>query len=85
MTPKKPKDGPNKLRPDVAETAYRTMLEAIGEAPKTIPGDRPKNAEAVRRGKAGGAKGGKARADKLTAGELSEIGKKGAAKRWDQR
>ena len=55
MKPKKPKDGPNKLRPDVAETAYRTMLEAIGEAPKTLPpserGKGEKNPEAVRRGK----------------------------------
>ena len=26
-----------KLRPDVAETAFRVMQEAIGEAPKTLP------------------------------------------------
>jgi hypothetical protein len=26
-----------KLRPDVAETAFRVFQEAIGEAPKTLP------------------------------------------------
>jgi hypothetical protein len=26
-----------KLRPDVAEIAFRTMLEATGQAPKTPP------------------------------------------------
>ena len=46
------------LRPDVAETAYRTMLEAIGEAPKTVPPSErakgEKNPEAVKRGAKGG-------------------------------
>lgn len=32
-----------------------------------------------------GAKGGKARAKRLTAEQLSEIGKQGAAKRWEEK
>lgn len=76
----------SKLRPDVAQTAYRTMLEATGQAPKTLPaGQRPKEARstaAVSQGRAGGLKGGKARASKLTAGERSEIAKKAAGARW---
>jgi hypothetical protein len=71
-----------KLRPDVAETAYRTMLEAIGEAPKTEPGKQPKNPDAVARGQAGGKKGGKARAKNLSAQRRSEIAKVAASKRW---
>ncbi len=35
MPKKKPDAG--KLRPDVAETAYRTVQEALGERPKTKP------------------------------------------------
>jgi hypothetical protein len=75
-----------KLRPDMAQTAYRTMLEATGQAPKSLPaGQRPKgerSAAAVKQGKAGGLKGGKARADKLTPERRSEIAKRAAAKRW---
>lgn len=72
----------SKLRPDVAQTAYRTMLEATGQAPKTRPGEGAKNPEAVARGKAGGLKGGKARAVRLTPGERSEIARKAAGARW---
>jgi hypothetical protein len=48
------KDSVDKLRPDAAEIAYRTMLEATGQAPKTTPGEGEKNPEAIRRGKRGG-------------------------------
>jgi hypothetical protein len=61
MPKKPPKDGPDKLRPDVAETAYRVMLEATGQAPKTQPGEGKKNPEAVKRGRAGGKRGGTAK------------------------
>jgi len=79
-----PKKKPAKLRPDVAETAFRTMQEAIGEAPKTLPpGERTeKNPEAVKRGRKGGKKGGANRADKLTAEQRSEIAAFAAAVRW---
>lgn len=41
-----------------------------------------KNPAAVALGRMGGLKGGIARANKLTKKQLSEIGKKGAQKRW---
>lgn len=78
---KRPSDK-DKLRPDAAEIAYRTMLEATGQAPKTRPGEGPKNAEAVARGRAGGAKGGKARAKGLTSEQRSRAAKAAADSRW---
>jgi hypothetical protein len=44
-----------------------------------------KNPAAVTLGRLGGKKGGKARAEKLSAKELSEIAKKAARARWAQR
>ena len=41
-----------------------------------------KNEAAVALGRLGGLKGGKARADKLTAEQRKEIAQKAAAKRW---
>lgn len=73
-----------KLRPDVAQTAYRTMLEATGQVPKTRPGEGPKNPEAVKRGRLGGNKGGKARAESLTPEERTESARKAAKKRWQK-
>lgn len=73
----------DKLREDTAETAFRTLQEAIGERPKTVPGaEQEKNPSAVKRGRKGGKKGGKARADLLSQKRLSDIGKRGAAGRW---
>lgn len=79
---KPPKDGPTKLRPDAAEIAYRTMLEATGQAPKTDPGEREKNPEAVTRGKKGGQKGGKARTISLTEEQRGEAARLAAHARW---
>jgi hypothetical protein len=79
--PKKPSDK-NKLRPDVAETAYRVMLEATGQSPKTRPGEGPKNPDAVKRGQKGGKKGGKARGKALSPGRRKAIGRDAAAARW---
>lgn len=75
---------PTKLRPDVAETAYRTMLEATGQAPKTLPpGERAeKNSEAVDRGRKGGLKGGKARASALSEEERKEVSRLAGKARW---
>ena len=80
------KGKPTKLRPDVAEVAFRVFQEAVGDAPKTKPpaersGDE-KNAEAVARGAKGGRKGGKARADKLTEVQRQEVARKAARARW---
>jgi hypothetical protein len=69
--PKKPtkppiKESPHKLRPAVAETAFRVMQEATGQAEKTTPGKGPKNPEAVARGQKGGKIGEIARAKTLS-------------------
>jgi len=78
-----------KLRPDVAETAYRVMMEATGQAPKTVPpNERSKeqrNPEAVARGAKGGKKGGKARAGTLSAETRSAEAARAAKIRWEKR
>ena len=56
------------------QIAARVVAEAIGE--------RPKNEAAVSLGRLGGLKGGKARAEKLTPEQRSEIARKAARKRW---
>lgn len=78
---------PAKLRPDVAEVAFRVMQEAIGERPKTLPPDErtEKNPDAVERGRKGGKKGGSARAKSLTPKKRSAISRKAAAARWTNR
>lgn len=56
---------------------------ATGEAaPELTPKGPEKNPAAVALGKLGGAKGGKARAAKLTPEKRSEIAKRAAAARW---
>jgi hypothetical protein len=74
----------SKLRPDAAEIAYRTMLEATGQAPKTRPGEGEKNAEAVERGRKGGKKGGKARAKNLSSADLADRARRAAKARWEK-
>jgi hypothetical protein len=75
---------PAKLRPDVAEIAYRTMLEATGQAAKTLPPEErtEKNTEAVKRGRKGGKKGGKARTEALSDRQLTRLARAAAKKRW---
>jgi hypothetical protein len=55
---------------------------ATGQTPNTEPDNR--NPAAVALGKLGGAKGGKARAHKLTPAKRREIGRKAAQKRWSK-
>lgn len=76
-----------KLREDTAEAAFRVLQEAIGERPKTPPpGERTeKNPEAVKRGRAGGKKGGKARTDALTPQERKEAAIIAANARWKKK
>ncbi len=69
-------------RPDFAQTAFRIVQEATGQAEKTPDPNAGKDPAAVARGKKGGVKGGKARAAKLTKTEQSTIGKKAASARW---
>ena len=73
------KQGPE----DVNEAAFRVTQEAIGEAPQEVPSG--KNPATVALGKLGGAKGGKARAAKLTAARRSDIARRAATVRWRSR
>jgi hypothetical protein len=74
---------------DINQLAYQIVREATGEhGPGVLAvldaADRPqvKNPAAVALGKLGGAKGGRARAEKLTPQRRQEIAKKAAAARW---
>jgi len=65
---------------DLNQLAKRIVDEATGEIqPEEI--DEKKKA-AIESGRLGGLKGGKARAEKLTPEERSEIAKNAAQKRW---
>ena len=70
---KMPRD-PNQFAKMIVDMAYG---EAEPESDKPA-----KNPAAVALGKLGGAKGGRARAAKLTPAQRSEIAKKAAAARW---
>lgn len=70
--PWRPRD-PNQL------AAYIVKLATEGE-PETPPDTR--DPAAVARGKLGGVRGGRARAEKLTAAQRASIAKKAAAARW---
>jgi len=65
---------------DVISNAVKVMRIATGEEGEIIEEEDGKDPAA----KALGAKGGKARAEKLTAEQRSEIAKKAAAKRWEK-
>jgi hypothetical protein len=70
---------------DFAITALRVVEQAIGEKIDGSPLEDPnagKNPAAVALGRLGGAKGGKARAAKLSAAQRSVIAKKAAKNRW---
>jgi hypothetical protein len=66
---------------DLNRLASAIVDEATGNAPDPDAG---KNPAAVALGRLGGAKGGVARAAKLTPEQRSEIAKKAAAARWAQ-
>jgi len=75
----KPKDH------DFATNARRVVEQAIGEKLTGEPLEDPnagKNPAAVARGRLGGAKGGKARAKKLTPGQRTDIARIAAEARW---
>ncbi|MGA3057880.1 MAG: histone H1 [Candidatus Limnocylindrales bacterium] len=68
---------------DPNQRAKMIVDMATGEAePEPTPKGPEKNPAAVALGKLGGAKGGKARAAKLTPQERSAIAKRAAAARW---
>lgn len=66
---------------DVNELAKLIVDIASGEV-EDKPEDEGKNPAAVALGRLGGKKGGKARAEKLTAEERRAIARKAAAARW---
>jgi hypothetical protein len=70
-----------KLPKDSNQLAKSIVDMATGETPKGEPVDEVKSAAAAL-GRLGGLKGGKARAEKLSAKKRSDIAKKAAAKRW---
>ena len=74
-----------KKRPtDINQKAKSIVDIATGETPDPLLTPDGKNAAAVALGKLGGLKGGKARAQSLTAKKRSEIAKKAAKARWEK-
>jgi hypothetical protein len=67
---------------DLNLLSKKIMEIATGGEPAEIPSE--KNPHAVALGRLGGAKGGKARAEKLTTERKKEIAKKAAKARWDK-
>lgn len=76
----------SKPQSDPNEIAARILREATGEAPKTpVPAPEPektKNQAAVELGRLGGLKGGKVRADRLSALERKAAAQHAAKARW---
>lgn len=70
-------------REDEVQAAFRVVSEATDSEPKKKA--RKKNPAAVALGRLGGKKGGKARAEALTAKQRSDIARKAAEKRWGTR
>ena len=73
------KQGPE----DVNEIAFRVAREATGEEGSEWTDG--KNPAAVVLGRLGGMKGGRARAEKLSGDERSEIARRAALARWRRR
>ena len=65
---------------DFAITAFRVVQEATGQAEQEEKPRKEYDYKAL--GRKGGLKGGKARAEKLTPEQRSEIAKKAAQARW---
>ncbi len=72
--PKRPRD-PNQL-------AHMIVQLATGETGDAAPASSSKDPLAAELGRRGGLKGGRARADSLTASERREIASKAATARW---
>ena len=83
------KKTPKKSQPDhqqIARKVLDTVAPDADERPAEKVGEQPeKNPAAVALGRLGGLKGGKARAEKLTAKKRSEIAKKAAQARWKKK
>jgi hypothetical protein len=66
---------------DINERAFSIVQKLTGEAPPDEP-EREKNPAAVALGRLGGLKGGKARAEKLSAKQRKQSAKNAARARW---
>lgn len=69
---------------DINERAFSIVQQLTGEVPKDDP-DKDKNPAAVALGRLGGLKGGKARAESMTAKQRKTAAKKAAAARWKKK
>lgn len=72
---------------DFATVARRVVEQAIGEHLDGTPLEDPnagKSVKAVKAGRIGGVKGGRARAKKLSAARRKAIAKKAASARWKE-
>jgi hypothetical protein len=79
-----PKRSSTKPR-DLNRLAKSIVDQATGQSPPKAKADEGKNPNAVALGRLGGLKGGKARAEKLSAQRRSQISKKAAKIRWTKR
>jgi hypothetical protein len=76
-----PKRSSNAEPEDVNEIAARVVGQATGNGKSEKP---KKNPAAVSLGRLGGKKGGKARAEKLSAERRQEIAREAANRRWNK-
>lgn len=65
------------------ELAFEVVGEAVGEIEPVDP-DAGKDPAAIKRGREGGLKGGRSRADKMTPAERSASARKAAQARWSK-
>lgn len=70
---------------DLNSLAKSIVDDATSDVPRREPEEQPKNAAAVELGRRGGLKGGRARADSLTAERRVEIARQAAEVRWGKR
>jgi hypothetical protein len=70
---------------DVNQLAKALVDESVGEVPRAEPEPDTRDPHALALGAKGWSKGGKARAEKLTAEERGAIARRAAAERWNKR
>lgn len=69
---------------DLNQLAARVVDEATGNAPTPADPDEGKDPAAVALGRKGGLKGGKARAERMTAEQRRDSARKAARARWEK-
>ena len=67
------------------QLAKRIVDLSVGEDTEEQPIEREKNPHAVALGRLGGQRGGKARAERMTPAQRSEIARTAARSRWNKR